>query len=167
MILLRITPSFEPICGAAQQHLFRAYYQVQAWLANELNPEQWGWVMNNNFLEPITTMLPPAPDSLLNMIFCNCTKGCGPNCGCRKVGLPCSVVCGHCQCQSCLNATHNADSGDTSDDIDIEEAEYNKMNHTDYLTPDMSGESDTESDIEGDIEEEEQPAIEEDEDEEV
>jgi len=58
-----------PTTSAAQQHLLRVYYQIQVWLGNTLNPEQWGWAMNDNILEPVTTLLPPAPEELLNMIF--------------------------------------------------------------------------------------------------
>jgi len=108
-------------------------------LGNKVDPEQ--WVINNNFLESVITLLPPAPDVLLNTIFCNYTKGCGSNCGCRKVGLPCSVVCGHCRGQSCLNVTRDDDSADTSCNINIEEAEYDEMNVIDYLTLNISEES--------------------------
>jgi len=94
-----LPPTFE----AAQQHIFRVYYQIQKWLGNELNPLDWGWVMRDNMLWPKTTNQPPAPDCLLHMIFCNCTKGCGPLCGCRRLGLHCSAVCGYCQGLSCLN----------------------------------------------------------------
>lgn len=93
-----------PTVDAAKEHLYRVYYQVQKWLGNELNPQDWGWVFKNGLLEPIKTSQPPAPDCLLNMIFCNCSKGCGALCGCRKLGLQCSAVCGNCHGTSCLNA---------------------------------------------------------------
>ena len=38
------------------------------------------------------------------MIFCNCSKGCGALCGCRKLRLQCSAVCGNCHGTSYLNA---------------------------------------------------------------
>nr|CAI5854630.1 unnamed protein product [Callosobruchus analis] len=60
--------------------------------------------MRNGFLESVTTILPPAPDELLNTIFCNCKSGCGSRCGCRKAGLQCSLACGQCNGQVCLNA---------------------------------------------------------------
>ncbi|CAF4889681.1 unnamed protein product [Pieris macdunnoughi] len=44
-----------------------------------------------------------APEKLLNTIFCNCKKGCSAKCGCRKVGLFCSLACTHCQGRSCSN----------------------------------------------------------------
>ena len=109
-----------PTFYASQQHIFRVYLQVQKWLDNDLNPEEWGWMIVNNSLEPIQTLLPPAPDLLLNTIFCNCTKGCSASCSCRKIGLRCSAVCGHCRGQSCLNVETEVTESDMDvyDDID-------------------------------------------------
>ena len=39
-------------------------------------PSDWGWKLVDNTLEPIDTLLLPAPERLLNTIFCNCKKGC-------------------------------------------------------------------------------------------
>ncbi|KAJ8898103.1 hypothetical protein PR048_003463 [Dryococelus australis] len=66
--------------------------------------EEWGWILQNETLEP-TTLLPPAPEKLLSTIFCNCKKGCGTSCTCRKLGLQCSSVCGQSNGQACLNAS--------------------------------------------------------------
>lgn len=93
-----------PTSAAAHQHFQRVYYQVQTWLGHDLEPQVWGWSMQNDFLEPIMTILPPAPENLLNTIFCNCKSGCGSRCGCRKAGLQCSLACGQCNGQACLNA---------------------------------------------------------------
>ncbi|KAK4885772.1 hypothetical protein RN001_002043 [Aquatica leii] len=79
------------------------YYQVQTWEGNQLNPEDWGWKLINNTLELIQTLLPPAPEKLLNTIFCNCKKGCSTKFGCKKVGLQCSSACTNCQGLSCSN----------------------------------------------------------------
>lgn len=84
--------SLPPTSVAAHQHLFRVYYQVQVWLGNQLDPKDWGWKLIDNTLEPVQTLLPPAPEKLLNTIFCNCKKGCSAKCGCRKVGLFCSLA---------------------------------------------------------------------------
>ena len=70
---------------------------MQLWLGHIKNPEDWGWTFQNNILLPVTTLKAPAPDQLLKCISCSCTKGCGKNCGCRKAGLKCSIVCGHCK----------------------------------------------------------------------
>lgn len=109
-----------PTSSAAQQHIFRVYYQIQTWLGKEIDPEQWGWELKNNILQPITTLLPPASDDLLNTIFCNCTKGCGGKCGCKKIGLRCSKACGHCRGQSCLNA--ESTSEEINEDVDLNTA---------------------------------------------
>lgn len=107
--------SLPPTTSATHQHLLRTYYQVQTWLGKKLNPEQWGWTMNKNILEPIMTVLPPAPDELLNMIFCNCTKGYGTTCGCRKIGIKCSIICGHCRGQSCFNSNNTLNNENIDD----------------------------------------------------
>lgn len=102
-----------PTYNAAKEHLHRVYFQVQKWLGNELNPNEWGWILRNGLLEPKKTMRAPDPDSLLNLIFCNCPKGCGPLCGCRKLGIKCSsICCGYCNGQSCLNANTIEDNGE-------------------------------------------------------
>nr|XP_036231797.1 uncharacterized protein LOC118683407 [Bactrocera oleae] len=81
----------------------KVYYQVQVWLGNQLDPKDWGWKLVKNTLEPVQTLFPPAPEKLLNTIFCNCKKGCNAKCGCKKVGLFCSLACTHCQGRSCSN----------------------------------------------------------------
>ncbi|CAH0555189.1 unnamed protein product [Brassicogethes aeneus] len=72
--------------------------------SNDLQPQEWGWVLENETLIPVTTLLPPAPDELLTSIFCNCKNGCGSRCGCRKSGMQCSLACGQCNGNACLNA---------------------------------------------------------------
>ncbi len=73
------------------------------WLGNQLDPEEWGWKLVNNVLEPMYTLLPPAPEHLLNTIFCNCKMGCNSKCGYKQVGLLCSPACTNCQGNSCDN----------------------------------------------------------------
>ena len=55
-----------------------------------MKPENWGWALKENCFEPIQTLLPPAPDKLLNTIFCNCKNGGNNVGGCRKRG--CRIV---------------------------------------------------------------------------
>lgn len=113
-----------PTAAAAREHSFRVYQQVQEWRGNEMPAEGLGWKLDNGRLVPIRTSLPPAPDSVLKMISCNCTKGCGPACGCRKSGLRCTMICGNCHGQSCFNAIpvdeeieENNDNGHEDEDI--------------------------------------------------
>lgn len=122
--------SLPPTNSATQQHLLRVYYQVQIWLGNKLNPENWGWIMNNNVLEPIMTLLPPAPDELVNMIFFNCKKGCGTNCSCKKIGIKCSIICGHCSGQSCFNSSSDNALDDNIDTLDVLSADLTEKDNT-------------------------------------
>lgn len=63
--------SLPPTSAAAQQHIFRVYFQIQTWLGTDLQPEKWRWILQNEVLQPITTLLPPPPEELLSKIFCN------------------------------------------------------------------------------------------------
>jgi hypothetical protein len=36
-----------PTSASTQQHLFRVYYQVQVWLGNKLDSEDWGWKLHS------------------------------------------------------------------------------------------------------------------------
>ena len=69
----------------------------------------------NNILEPIQILLLPAPEKLLNTIFCNCKKGCSAKCGAKKVGLEGSPACTNCRGQSCSNVQLNTTEGDSCD----------------------------------------------------
>ncbi|CAH1113220.1 unnamed protein product [Psylliodes chrysocephalus] len=100
-------------------------------LGNQLNPEDWGWKLSDNILEPIQTILPPAPGKLINTIFCNYKKGCSAKCDCRRVGL-CSPACTNCQNQSWPNVIdedlcdideETADSSSVEQFIDIQQEE--------------------------------------------
>ena len=67
-------------------------------------------------LLPVTKDLPPAHESLLEMVKCNCSAGCSTQrCTCRKPGLECSAVCGVCKGQSCSNFAA-PDPDDSNDD---------------------------------------------------
>ncbi|GBM47470.1 hypothetical protein AVEN_153684-1 [Araneus ventricosus] len=96
-----------PTSAAAYQHLCRVCYQVQVWLGNELRPENWGWVLKDNSLEPIQTLLPLTAEKPLNTIFCKCKKGFNYNCSCKKVGLFCSQLYSNCQGKSYSNVESN------------------------------------------------------------
>ena len=86
--------------------------------------------MRNDFLEP-------APEYLLNTIFCNCKSGCGSRCGCRKAGLQCSLVYGQCNGQACVNAQPY--EGDINEDetVDPEIMEELEANVAEYDNEDQ------------------------------
>lgn len=108
----KVKPNFAfetlpPSEGAAKEHAFRTYYQLQLWLGNiNLNPTQWGWKVVNNQLVPIESQDPPMPENLLKQISCGCKTGCNTNlCTCRKHGLECSDLCANCSDAACSNIT--------------------------------------------------------------
>lgn len=102
--------SLPPTEDAASQHILRSYLQTQLWLNNNLNPQEWGWKLKE-YLVPVMMTKEPAPQELLKLIFCNCKKGCGKNCSCKKAGLFCTLACGSCQmsgnCSNLLLLTEN------------------------------------------------------------
>nr|CAI5823825.1 unnamed protein product [Callosobruchus analis] len=76
--------SLPPTSGAAHQHFNRVYYQVQTWLGYDLEHQEFGWTMRSNLVR--------------------CKSDCGLRCGFRKAELQCSLACGQCNAQACLNA---------------------------------------------------------------
>ena len=93
-----------PTEGASKFHSYRVYHQVQTWRINQLTPTAWGWMKVNDVLLPKTTMLPPAPPSLMKIIRCNCSKDCSSRrCSCKRNGLSCTSACGQCQTTICCN----------------------------------------------------------------
>ncbi|GFX61259.1 uncharacterized protein TNCV_3407331 [Trichonephila clavipes] len=67
--------SLPPTTYAAFEHLKRVYLQIQIWLGNDVDIDNWGWKHFSNMLIPITMNQLPAPDHLLQILFCNCKKG--------------------------------------------------------------------------------------------
>ena len=89
-----------PTSAAAAFHSQRVHLQVQTWAGNNsVVPEDWGWELAGDSLQPIKIDLPPAPEKLLQIIRCNCKH----NCDTKRCsyGLDCSVGCGECRGVSC------------------------------------------------------------------
>lgn len=111
-----------PTEGAVKQHAFRTYHQVHLWLGEEPNggAPNWGWERRNDQLVPKLSELDAAPDEILKMIFCRCTKGCDSGrCGCRKASLNCSVACPNCK-GSCNNGVGILIQEEDDDDDNID-----------------------------------------------
>lgn len=108
--------SLPPTEGAAKQHAFRTYMQVQTWLGNNnLKPTEWGWEVRNDHLIPIATSDPPIPKQLLQQISCSCKGNCKSMlCSCKKHGLRCTDLCVNCMqsenetSEICENFDHKA-----------------------------------------------------------
>lgn len=85
--------SLPPTSAAASYHSRRVYFQIQQWKGVPLEPEDWGWKLVDGKLLPIARDLPPAHESLLGVVRCNCSTGCSrQRCTCRKHGLDCSTA---------------------------------------------------------------------------
>ncbi|CAG9834829.1 unnamed protein product [Diabrotica balteata] len=68
----------------------------------------------------------PALDELLKIIFCQCKKGWGVSCGCRKVGLYCNSTCSGCSGEGCNNSPPIIEDEDDIDHDEDDAAELSK-----------------------------------------
>eukprot|EP00745_Piridium_sociabile_P030469 TRINITY_DN50548_c0_g2_i3.p1 TRINITY_DN50548_c0_g2~~TRINITY_DN50548_c0_g2_i3.p1 ORF type:complete len:545 (+),score=119.14 TRINITY_DN50548_c0_g2_i3:414-2048(+) len=113
-----------PTSSAAKFHSMRTYFQVQEWLhlsqdSCHLEPQDWGWEVQNGVMFPVLNDIDVAPEALLHVVRCNCVTECQTaRCTCRKHGLVCSVACGQCRGQSCTNSVRVAEAAGLSDEED-------------------------------------------------
>ncbi|CAC5416125.1 unnamed protein product [Mytilus coruscus] len=92
-----------PTSDAARFHSLRVYLQSQTWI--DLKAQEYGWFISDNKLLPTKSVLPPAPEVLLNIIRCYCKQNCDSKCcTCRKHRLDCSISCGECRGVNCSNS---------------------------------------------------------------
>lgn len=114
-----VTPErLPPTDSSTKYHSYRTYLQINIWkdIKEKMKPEDWGWYIKNNSYYPILGDLPPAPDYLLNMIRCTCTKNCTTlRCGCKRNGLSYSTACGTCQNNGCENSSYEYGESDEND----------------------------------------------------
>ena len=108
-----------PTSEAAEQHSYRVYFQVQAWLGNHLDPEKWGWRKVGRHLAPAYTLKAPAPEQLIKIISCGCKKSCSSKCSCKKAGLNYSNMCLNCQGIRYLNSvtSENIENSNPDDNL--------------------------------------------------
>ena len=101
----------------------RANYQSFVWKkALEVNPDicspvGYGWVLKDGVLEVVWVEQLPAPESVLEMVTCNCRRlNCNENCRCRVLSLECTDVC---KCHgNCENITYDIASDFDDDEND-------------------------------------------------
>ncbi|KAE8740861.1 hypothetical protein FOCC_FOCC013607 [Frankliniella occidentalis] len=116
-----VLESLPPTADAAHQHSYRVFLQVQAWRGVTLPATSWGWEEQHGRYMPVLTTLRPAPEYLLKLVYCNCKGACGGNCECRRVGLPCTSMCGICSGDGCTNSPtpiHDDDEEDDEEEVD-------------------------------------------------
>ena len=89
-----------PTRGAFDQHLKRAFHQLRQYktadncLIDIRNPIVCGWECIDGDYIPTTTESAIAPDSVIELVSCNCTKGCTKRCKCAINGENCTDFCG-------------------------------------------------------------------------
>ena len=101
-----------PIAAAARFNSQRVYLQVKQWHgeAAGMSMEDWGWKVTIDQVFPVATDLPPALESLPQLIRCNCSSDCSSmRCICRKNGMQCSPACGQCKGSSSTNSSNTVD----------------------------------------------------------
>ena len=93
------------------------YLQVQRWLGTQHEATEFGWKLHKGNLVAVTTGETAVPEEILNLISCNCKSACRNACGCRRLGLMCTNLCGQCQGISCTNVTQlTADTDSESEE---------------------------------------------------
>ena len=106
------------------QHVKRANYQSFVWKrALYANPDipspiGNGWSLKDDVLEVVWMENLPAPESVLELITCDCRRlKCNASCQCKILSLECTDIC---KCHAnCENVTYDDQSD--SDDEEIEE----------------------------------------------
>lgn len=69
-----------PTSSSPANHSYCAYVQVWPWMDKPLSSTDWGWKMSHGSLRPITTLQEPSSSTLLNLVSCDCIKGCSKSC---------------------------------------------------------------------------------------
>ena len=85
---------------------YRAFFAVQEWLGNALDPTEWGWVGEERVLTPVFTDRPVALDSVLCLISCGCKTSYSSEklCYCKRAGNYCTDMCTVCVGQLCKHS---------------------------------------------------------------
>ena len=110
-----------PTVGALQEHVKRAHYLAMVYNRSLMSiqdlppPDKYGWRFceARYVYEPIMTQVPSAPSALINLVKCNCKKGCTKNCSCKKNILSCTEICGCTDygCQNPYSLEQNVEGG--------------------------------------------------------
>lgn len=95
-----------PTHGAWKEHIKRAHLQANIWQQDLVlhpvipDPLKLGWKEENERLIPILSLVAPAPDSVLQLVKCNCgatnfksTTKCSGRCSCKLNNLVCTELC--------------------------------------------------------------------------
>ena len=84
-----------PTPSATNLHARRAYLQVMQWLdkCDDMDPTEWGWIIQDGKFVPIMMDISPAPDQLLKMIRCSCSARCNTlKCSCKRHAIQYNTI---------------------------------------------------------------------------
>ena len=117
-----------PTSDSLLQHIKRANYQAYVW-RKALVPRQDlptpagnGWTIQGNSLFPQLMTKPPAPESILELVNCQCSKSsCTQKCSCSNNGLACTEACKCIADENCHNPNKACDyDSDDYDDLPVD-----------------------------------------------
>ena len=114
-----------PCKDALMQHTKRANYQAAIWrrslqrFPDVPDPTDHGWELINGNLTIRWLTLPPAPDVILSLLYCKCTRSCNAEtCPCVQNGISCTPACKQQNCQN-----FREDEEDIDQDVEDSESE--------------------------------------------
>ena len=114
--------SLPPTRSALELHTMRAHYVSLIWKKSLesimiLPPiEEFGWETDQDCsIIPKRCKLPPAPESITNLVKCGCKTGCIRNCSCGRHNIACTELC-HCSQSFCQNPFNKLFDDDAFDD---------------------------------------------------
>lgn len=93
------------------------------------SPQEDGWNLEDDVWVPVMTKEQPAPNAVIQLVKCGCSKSKCDNtrCSCCKAGLSCTELCACDPSEGCdnpeqpttsLNDEEDEDSGDDEDDVE-------------------------------------------------
>uniref|UniRef100_A0A1X7U406 Tesmin/TSO1-like CXC domain-containing protein n=1 Tax=Amphimedon queenslandica TaxID=400682 RepID=A0A1X7U406_AMPQE len=95
--------SIPPTQDALLQHTKRAAYQSQTWCTSDepfqdiTSPEGIGRTKEEDTWQPVWITLPVSSKACLELVNCECKKGCTARCSCRRANWKCTALCS-CNC---------------------------------------------------------------------
>ena len=125
-----------PTLAALRPAIRRCHYQCIEWDRDiEPHPKlppacDYGWTFENGRYEPIMCEIQCAPEEVLHLIRCSCTKGrCVPPCKCASQNprLPCSEMC------ECGGDPEYCDNTEPVEDIANDDDSSDEDSDTDYF----------------------------------
>ena len=112
-----------PTVGALEQHVKRVRVQSRVWHQASImqqtlfEPLEFGYCQDaKGQPEPITTSIPPAPQSITELVKCQCRTNCtSQRCSCKRQNLTCTDLCScsdECENDVDANTGYITDSDD-------------------------------------------------------